>query len=222
MYAPVRAAGRPAVLRQLRRDWTYARRRPPGADEAVQLVLRAFASDNARMNSLAVRFEALGAGGDTSTWARRSSGREATLRAPNTRTLAPELLARLRPAPLTATPLTEPFAFGGTRFWDALSNRASPTPPPLPWRVAPDRQGSLDRMLTLAALFVVEATPNETARVTAALTDEPVRQCLAMQQLELRQCASVTSTPNEDAYCLSRHGFAQPSACLEIATPAQG
>lgn len=220
--ARVRAAGRPAVLRQLRRDWTYARRRPPGAEEAVQLVLRAFASDNARMNSLAVRFQSLGASGDTNAWARRSSDREAALRAPNTRTLAPELLARLRPAPLTAAPLTEPFAFGGTRFWDALSNRASPAPPTLPWRVIPARQASLDRMLTLAALFVVEATPTETARVTAALTDESVRHCLAMQQLELRQCASVTSTPNEDAYCLARHGFAEPSACLEIAAPAQG
>lgn len=215
--ARVRAAGRPAVLRQLRRDWTYARRRPLGADEAVQLVLRAFAADNARLNALAVRFEALGHAGDTSTWARRSSDREATLRAPNTRTLSPELLARLRPAPLTAAPLTESFAFGGTRFWDALSNRASPTPPTLPWRVVAARQASLDRMLTLAALFVVDATPSETARVTAALTDEPMRQCLAMQQLELRQCASVTSTPNEDAFCIARHGFAGPSGCMQLA-----
>ncbi len=213
----VRAAGRPAVLRQLRRDWTYARRRPPGADEAVQLILRAFASDNARMNALAVRFQSLGATGDTSTWSRRSSGREATLRAPNTRTLAPELLARLRPAPLTAAPLTEAFAFGGTRFWDALGNRTSPTPPNLPWRVVAARQASLDRMLTLAALFVVDATPSETARVTAALTDEPMRQCLAMQQLELRQCASVTSTPNEDAFCIALHGFTEPSGCMQLA-----
>ncbi|MCX7358256.1 MAG: hypothetical protein NT015_08960 [Alphaproteobacteria bacterium] len=214
--ARVRAAGRPAVLRQLRRDWTYARRRPPGADEAVQLVLRAFAADNARLNAGAVRFEALGHAGDTSTWARRSSEREATLRAPNTRALAPELLARLRPAPLAAAPMTEPIAFGGTRFWDALGNRASPAPPILPWRVVPARQPSLDRMLTLAALFVVEATPSETARLTAALTDEPVRQCLAMQQLELRQCASVTSTPNEDAFCIARHGFAGPGACMNL------
>ncbi|MEQ1493148.1 MAG: hypothetical protein ABL932_21620, partial [Terricaulis sp.] len=215
--ARVRAAGRPAVLRQLRRDWTYARRRPLGATEAEQLVLRAFAADNARLNAAAVRFEALGHAGDTSTWARRNSDREPTLRAPNTRTLAPELLARLRPAPLTAAPLTEPFAFGGTRFWDALSNRASPTPPALPWRVVPARQASLDRMLTLAALLVVDATQSETARVTAALTDDPVRQCLAMQQLELRQCASVTSTPNEDAFCLARHGFAGPSGCMNLA-----
>src|SRR5687768_9328823 len=41
----VRSAGRAAVLRQLRRDMSYARRRPPGSDEATQLVLRAIAAD---------------------------------------------------------------------------------------------------------------------------------------------------------------------------------
>ena len=213
----VRAAGRPAVLRQLRRDWTYARRRPPGAEEAIQLVLHAFASDNARTNALAGRFDSLGATGDTSAWARRSSGRDAALRAPGTRTLAPELLARLHPGPLTAAPLTDPTAFGGTRYWDALGNRASPTPPVAPRRAAASRQASLDRMLTLAALLVVDATQSETARVTSALSDEPVRQCLAMQQLELRQCASVTSTPNEDAFCIARHGLAGPSTCMNLA-----
>jgi hypothetical protein len=72
-------------------------------------------------------------------------------------------------------------------------------------------------MLTLAALLVVDATQSETVRVAAALTDDPVRQCLAMQQLELRQCASVTSTPNEDAFCIARHGFTGPSGCMTLA-----
>lgn len=215
--ARVRAAGRPAVLRQLRRDMTYARRRPPGADEATQLVLAAMAADNARMNALAIRFEGLGNAGDTSAWTRRSGDREASLRAPNTRTFAPELAARLRPAPLTAAPLTEATAFGGVRFWDGLGNRTSPAAPNLPWRVIAARNASLDRMFTLAALFVIDAIEGETARVTAALTDEPVQQCLAMQQLQLRQCASVTHDPNEDAFCISRHGLAAPSQCIALA-----
>lgn len=216
----VRAAGRAAVLRQIRRDLTYARRRPPGADEATQLVLRALAADSARMRSLAARFEGLGAASDTSAWARRTVAREAALRAPDTRTLAPELLAQLRPEALVATPLTDNSAFGGVRFWDALGNRASPAPPMLAWRVTAERTASLDRMFTLAALLVVGATESETARVNAALTDEPVRQCLAMQQLQLRQCVSVTNTPNEDAFCIAEHGFTAPSACMAIAAAA--
>lgn len=213
----VRAAGRSAVLRQLRRDMSYARRRPPGADEATQIVLRAMAADNARMNALAVRFEGLGNASDTSAWLRRTSAREESLRAPNARTLAPEITSRLRPTPLTAAPLTEATAFGGARFWDALGNRASPMTPALPWRAIPAREESLDRLFTLAALMVIGATQSETARVTAALDDEPVRQCLAMQQLQLRQCASVTHEPNEDAFCLAQHGYAAPSACLALA-----
>lgn len=213
----VRVAGRPAVLRQLRRDMSYARRRPPGADEATQIVLRAFAADNARMRSLAIRFEGLGNAGDTSAWSRRSTARETTMRAPSARALSPELLARLRPTPLTAAPLSEASAFGGVRFWDALGNRASPTPPTLPWRVVAARSASLDRMFTLAALLVVGATESEPARVSAALTDQSIQQCLAMQQLQLRQCASVTSSPNEDAFCIAQHGFAAPSACMNLA-----
>ncbi len=213
----VRAAGRPAVLRQLQRDMSYARRRPPGADEATQIVLRAMAADNARMNALAIRFEGLGNAGGTGAWARRSDEREAALRAPGTRTLAPAIVARLRPAPLAAAPLTDASAFGGARFWDGLGNRASPAPPVLPWRVIPARTSTLDRMFTLAALFVVGATQSETARVNAALDDEPMRQCLAMQQLQLRQCASVTHEPYEDAFCLAQHGFAEPSACFALA-----
>jgi len=72
-------------------------------------------------------------------------------------------------------------------------------------------------MFTLAALMIVSATESETARVNDALTYEPVRQCLAMQQLQLRQCASVTSTPNEDAFCIAQHGFAGPSGCMQLA-----
>lgn len=216
----VRSAGRAAVLRQLRRDMTYARRRPPGGEEATQLILRAAAADNARMNALAIRFEGLGNAADTSAWTRRDSARDETLRAPGTRTLTPSLIARLRPLPLTAAPLTESSAFGGVRFWDGLGNRASPAPPALPWRVIPARAPILDRMLTLGALMIIGATESETARVGAALDDESVQQCLAMQQLQLRQCASVTHEPNEDAFCIARHGYQAPSQCLALAAPA--
>jgi hypothetical protein len=69
-------------------------------------------------------------------------------------------------------------------------------------------------MLTLAALMVVDATQSEAARVNAMLDDAPSRECLAMQQLQFRQCASVAHDPNEDAYCLARHGLAGPGQCF--------
>jgi hypothetical protein len=212
----VRAAGRAAVLRQLRRDLGYARRRPPGSREATQLVLGAAAADAARLHALAIRFEGLGAAADTATWARRSDARMERLRAPDTRTLPAAQLARLHILPLTATPLTDADALGGTRFWDALSNRRSPAPPPLPWRLNAARGASLDRMFTLGALMVIGAGGDDQAR-SRALEEESTRQCLANQQMFLRQCASVTHDPNEDAYCLARHGFDETRACFSIA-----
>ncbi|MGD9966705.1 MAG: hypothetical protein AB7T59_09310 [Hyphomonadaceae bacterium] len=212
----VRAAGRPAVLRQLRRDLAYARRRPPGAAQATQLVLRALAADEARMRALAVRFEGLGAAADTSAWSRRSEARAERLRSADARTLPPAVLARLQVGPLTATPATDASAFGGARFWDALSGRRSPTPPALTWRVNAARAASLDRIFTLGALMVIGAGDDDAARIRA-LDDEPTRHCLELQQLFLRQCAGVTHDPNEDAYCLARHGLAEPSACLSLA-----
>jgi hypothetical protein len=212
----VSAAGRTAVLRQLRRDIGYARRRPPGSAEATQLVLRAIAADTARLRALAVRFEGMGAAADTSAWARRSASRAERLRASDNRTLAPAQISRLHIGALTATPLTDASAFGGARFWDALANRRSPTPPALPWRVAPARTASLDRMFTLGALIVIGASGDDQAR-TRALRDESTQECLELQQLFLRQCAGVTHDPNEDAYCLARHGFSEPSTCFAIA-----
>jgi hypothetical protein len=212
----VSAAGRAAVLRQLRRDLGYARRRPPGSAEATQLVLRAMAADTARLRALAVRFEGMGRAADTSAWARRSASRAERLRASETRTLPAAQLSRLHIGALTAAPLTDAGAFGGPRFWDALANRRSPTPPDLPWRVAAARSASLDRMFTLGALIVIGAGDDEQAR-TRALQEASTAECLELQQLFLRQCASVTHDPNEDAYCLARHGFSEPSACFAIA-----
>ena len=213
----VRAAGRAPVIRQLRRDMGYARRRPPGSAEATQLVLRALAADSARMIALAVRLEGLGHAADTSAWGQRADDREQALRAPSSRTLAPELAARLHIAPLMAAPLTESGAFGGARFWDALANRASPAPPDLPWALIPARAGVLDRMFTLGGLMIVDAAQSQPTRVNEALDFEPLRQCLAIEQLQLRQCASVTNDANEDAFCLARHGFRGPSACFALA-----
>lgn len=212
----VRAAGRAAVLRQLRRDLAYARRRPPGANEAIQLVLAASAADGARMIAGGHRYEGIAQMLDQSGWpaVHDRESRHLRLRASagETRALAPGLAARLRVGPLGAAPLTDANALGGRRFWDAAADRASPTPPAFTW--AATRDAAVDRMLTLAALMIVEATASESARVSAMLDDAPSRECLAIQQLQFRQCASVAHDGNEDAFCLARHGLAGPGACF--------
>jgi len=216
----VRAASRAAVVRQLRRDLTYARRRPPGSSEAIQLILQSVAADSARMTAAGHRYEGIATSLDQGVWPTPANGdrgaRHDRLRASaaERRTLAPELARQVYVGTLSAAPLTNADAFGGRRFWDAAAHRSSPTPPAFMWVVGAGQQATMDRMLTLAALIIVEAETTERTRVTAVLDDASSRECLEMQQLTFRQCASVAHDPNEDAYCLARHGLSGPAACF--------
>lgn len=211
----VRAAGRDAVLRQLRNDLTYARRRPPGDAEATQLIVAAVEGDTARMNLAAGRYEALGRDLDVSAW---TPGQDRTTRHVHltslvvSETLAPGMLERLHIGAGAANPLSDPRAFGGRSFWDALAARNVQLPPPRPMR---ERWlGGADRMRTLAALVIVGATQSESARVDTLLDDGQTQYCLRLEQLQLRQCAASAHSPDEDALCLGRHAFAGPSACF--------
>ena len=211
----VRAAGRPAVIRQLVRDMTYARRRPPGDAEATQLIVAAIEADTARMDLAAGRFEAIGRDVDMSGWAavEDRGARHTRLTALRVSEILPDSMqARLHIGAAAASPLTDPNAFGGRNFWNALVGRATQLPPP---RAARERYlGDVDRMRTLAGLIIVNATYTETARVAETLTDRTTEYCLSLQQLQLRQCAASAHASNEDALCLARHGFGGPSACF--------
>jgi hypothetical protein len=210
----VRAAGRAPVLRQLRRDLTYARRRPPGSGEAIQLVLASVAADSARTDAAGRRYLGIGEALDTCAWviSAERGAREARLRRPGEQRLTPAMIERLHIGPLAAAPLTDANAFGGRRFWDALAGRQSEMPRLDALRER--RASTTDRMLTLAGLIVVGAAESETARVAAVMDDARTRECLALEQLQFRQCASVAHDPNEDAFCLARHGWSAPSACF--------
>jgi len=149
--------------------------------------------------------------------AARRDARSAHLRTLSSvaRPLPPELAPRLHPATLGAAPLTDPYAFGGVRFWDALGRRTSPLPATVQWRERPAGADRINRMLTLAGLFIAEG--GDTPRVRDMLRDGALTECLAMEQLELRQCASVSASANDDAHCIARHGLTEPAACFALA-----
>ncbi|WP_395644785.1 hypothetical protein [Terricaulis sp.] len=215
--ARVHAAGRAAVLRQLRRDVTYARRRPPGAAEAIQLILNANAGDGARLGEAAARIDQLGDTLNASTWVFAAESRED--RTTRFRQLARErwelqaqVASRLHIGVMASQPLATADGFGGRRFWDELDGRGSNAVPMQTRREA--APATIDRMLTLAALYIVSATPQESARVSELIDDRRTSDCLELAQLQYRQCASVAHDANEDAYCLARHGLAGPAQCF--------
>jgi hypothetical protein len=212
----VRAAGRAAVIRQLVRDVTYARRRPPGDAEATALIVAAVEADAARLRIAAGRYEAFGRELDMSGWAavddrNARHARLSSLRAHGNP--SDSLMQRLHIGAGQSSPLTDPTGFGGRRFWDSLAGRSAQLPPP---RQARERWlGGMDQMRTLAGLMIVDATQSDTARVADLLIDRETHYCLSLEQLQLRQCAASANSSAEDALCLARHGLAGPAECYE-------
>ena len=218
--ARARAKGAAAVVRQLLRDSTYARRRPGGSAEAINLVVASIAADTARLRAGRDHYEAIGQSIGAAAWNTPLDGaqreaRQARLRALGDQTLllAPELAPRVHATALAGAPLQDRDAFGGVGFWDGLAGRA-PLPAPTAPRLRSDRAQIMDRVLTLGALFAIGATPAQGERANAMLDDPATSTCLAMQQLEFRQCVSVSHTPDEDAFCLARHGLGGVGDCL--------
>jgi hypothetical protein len=209
----VRAAGRAAVIRQLSSDVTYARRRPPGAAEAVGLILNMAAYDRARLDRIATYYDGVGRQVQSAGWPPTSNA------ARDARTLRLSTLAATTPAPeglalnlASAGSETDPARrIGGRHFWDDRNTSYHDTPLPEPREA---RRDSLDRMLTLGALFIVGASDEAADRANALMRDENTSACLNMAQLHFRQCVSVAYGADEDALCLARHGLRDVGACF--------
>jgi len=192
--ARVRTTSRAAVLRRLSLDLSYARHRPAGANDAITMILQTNAVTTCSEAEAANHWTALGDSLRLQAWAA----------APET-----DRDARL----LHLQNLATPSLAGGTHIL-----RFPPlTPsPPIPLLVArADRSDLIDRMLTLAALRIIDTAPE--ARVNALLSDDATTRCLNLSRLQLRQCVSVTQFPYENAFCLARHGLSGPSGCFALA-----
>ncbi len=203
--------GRASMLRQLRDDIGYARRQHAGSSQAIGLILGAASADSAR---------AAQAGSLYDRYARASSGsvqltsatRAADLGG-NTR-LSSDMLERLRVGARAGRPMNDAEAFGGRGFWDSLAGRDARSPRGRGGREARDYASVTDHMLTLAALIVADAEGSERRRVSTLLDEPLTQQCMHMQQLQLRQCLSVSVDSSERAYCLGRHGLTGPGSCF--------
>lgn len=207
----VREDGRAEVLRQLRTDLTFARRQAAGSSQAIRLILTAATADGARANMAGARYDRM-ARSSNAAWISSSERRAGAIAA--SARLTQGMRDRLRVTPLAARPMNDVDAFGGRRFWDALSGREASAPRARGGREQREYTAVTDRMLTLGALVAAGAADSERARVSNLL-DEPLTEgCLEMQRLQLRQCLSVSVDASERTYCLGRHGLAGPGACF--------
>jgi len=201
-----RGVGRDALLRQLRGDPTYARRAASGSNQAVRLIVNAAGADSTRVARAGAQYETI-ARTSTARWITTSARRAVRVGGG----LTSDMRERLNVGALSGQPMRDADAFGGRGFWDALAGRDVRAPR----GGRSERRGYApvtDHMLTAAALVVLAA--DDGAQISAALNEPLTRNCLQMQQLQLRQCASVAHDASEDAYCLARHGLTGPSACF--------
>jgi hypothetical protein len=197
-------------MRLLREDITYARNHQDGANQAIGLILAVSSADGARAAAAGQRYD------------------EYAHTAPNVQLvssvlhvdlggsarLTPAMLERLNVGARDARPMQDASAFGGRRFWDSLSGREGASPAGPGGRERNVYASVTDHMLTLGAIIAANAVDSERRRV-ADLLDEPLTQdCLHMQQLQLRQCVSVTVDATERAYCLGHHGLEGPGECF--------
>src|SRR5689334_4060893 len=205
----MRGDDRAQTMRMLRDDLTYARRHQNGADQAIDLILTAASADGARADAAGDRYDHYARTAPTVQLV--SSVLHVDLGG-STR-LTPAMLERLNIGAQDARPMSDANAFGGRRFWDSLAGREGRSPGGRGGRERNDYASVTDHMLTLGAIIAADAIGSEHRRV-ADLLDEPLTQdCMHMQQLQLRQCLSVSVDATERAYCLGHHALEGPGVC---------
>lgn len=201
----IRRDGRDTVLRALRDDLGYARQQRNSA-QAVQLILTAAKADSARAAQAGSRYDGFAR---TAGVVQLAGTGRAEL--PGVTRLSPDMLDRLRGAGRVSQASV---AYGERGFWDAVAGRTSAAPRARAGGEDRSYAPVTDHMLTLAAIVVADAERGERRRVETLLNEPLTQQCMHMQQLQLRQCLSVSVDAAERAYCLGQHALTGPGSCF--------
>lgn len=219
--------GRDAVIWAVTVDPSYARGLR-GGQEATRLMLESANADSARIINVADRYQELAYSLQRQRWANavaprqadrvqriRSLGREGS---PDSAVPA-EMAPRLTVAALSVQPGSDPNAYGGRRFWDAVRGgsdvvEVASVPATAQWRVNNTRGEALDRMAAVAALQALDAADSNQSAVSRLIADPRSRDCFEMAQLQLYQCMSAARFRYENAFCLGQHGLRDIGTCI--------
>ncbi|MBI1339500.1 hypothetical protein GC169_04710 [bacterium] len=81
-------------------------------------------------------------------------------------------------------------------------------------KVDPRREGTVNRMATLAAFHVLGAETSHEQDVKAAMRDKPTTDCIDWSQLQLQACVSASYTRSDLSFCLAEHAIGDAGACF--------
>ncbi|MDX2235162.1 MAG: hypothetical protein NW200_11760 [Hyphomonadaceae bacterium] len=222
--------GTTRFVRGLTLDPGYAQTLDGGAD-AARLALASARADGERVFTVGERYKQMAYGLQKQRWAGQVApqqpARVQRLRTlaegAGARTVAPELTARLTAAAGSVSPWSDPNQFGGLSFWDAF--RTTPAPsvaqiaaPTYTLRPNQDRVGAVNRMTTLAALYIVGATQDPASQTERLLSEDSTKNCLELAQVQFYQCMSAARFRYENAFCLGEHALKDMGACIRDAS----
>lgn len=221
--------GREKVLQTLPSSVRYIRESAKGAGQASQLALRAASADSARLLQTSERYREFSLGLQKQAWAKRPIGaankvRLAALRkieaAPTADNLAPTVVARLAPPAGTINAQLDPSAMGGTLFWDSLGSNAEVAVltsyvEPKVEVVTGDQILAMDRVLTLAAMYVLEGQKDNPAGITKLLTDgNNAGRCLSLDRSAFFSAVSASQFQYESIASVQAH-LVSYAKCLD-------
>jgi hypothetical protein len=219
--------GRDRFLMGLRNDVKYARTLG-GAEGAVQLVLASAAADGARIEAVGERFREAAYSLQRSSWsnqvAPRPQPRIAELRnLSNTPRWAPaNFVEKVTVQVGRQSSTVSPDGVGGGLFWDALMTQTEAAtlasysaPPPRAARPGPAEQHTLDRIMTMAAFYIVGAGDDQQARIDVLSDDPTTKNCIEMARLQALQCVSASRFRYEHSFCLGLHVLKDTGTCLK-------
>ncbi|GAM98843.1 hypothetical protein U91I_02479 [alpha proteobacterium U9-1i] len=226
--------GRDAVIWALSVDPSYARGLR-GGQEVTRMLLDSANADASRVVNVADRYQEMAYGLQRQRWANAVAPQQAA-RVQRIRSLGradqpvqalpSEMSPRLSVATLSISG-SDPTAFGGRRFWDALRGgpevtEVSATQATYQWRINPTRGMAVDRMASLGALQALDAVNDHQSAASQLMSDQRSRDCLEMAQLQLYQCMSAARFRYENAFCLGQHGLRDVGMCISAVAMPDG
>lgn len=222
--------GRDRVLNGMRNDVGYARSLK-GGEAALQSALVVNSQDSSRISSAAAFVKEQAYKLQDIAWGKsriKDAGSTANHLKISARTVRPiaDAAQKFFAGPDLNAMLVSANAGSQGSIWDkvslitasapaaAIASIAPATTPAPALRVDPKREGTADRIVTLAALHVLDAEKGNADDVKAAMKDKSTYDCIDWSQLQLQACVSAAYTRADLSFCLAEHAIGETGACF--------
>jgi hypothetical protein len=222
--------GRDRVMTGMRNDIGYARTLK-GGETALQSALAVNSKDAGRISSAAAFVKDQAYKLQNVAWGKSrlpDAGGTATKLKANAKTVKPvtDAAQKLFAGPdLNLVLASAQGASQNASVWDKISVFTASAPTSAlstlvpgsnssALKVDPKREGTANRIVTLAAFHVLEADSTNKDDVKAAMKDKQTFECIDWSQLQLQACVSAAYTRADLSFCLAEHAIGDAGQCF--------